>query len=76
MIQVSCSECLGEKSIFNGTDFDICPRCKGDGSIFIEEESDYLDEDEDYIEGNDSLKYPSEWEQYDENQHFREEDSL
>lgn len=37
-----CPNCLGQKSVFNGTEYEVCPLCKGDGTY------NELDDDELY----------------------------
>tara|TARA_R110000868_G_scaffold14414_2_gene67024 strand:- start:32588 stop:32800 length:213 start_codon:yes stop_codon:yes gene_type:complete len=57
-----CPNCLGEKTVFNGEDYEVCPLCFGDGTynefevpeedFFIEE--DYIPFDENEHSQNDS----------------------
>ena len=39
----TCQYCFGEKSVFNGKDWIICPYCKGDGVCNNFEDNIYAD---------------------------------
>ncbi len=45
-----CPNCLGEKTVFNGSEYETCPLCFGDGYYFEEEPSEEdLFVDDDYV---------------------------
>lgn len=58
----TCPNCLGEKTIFNGDDYEVCPLCLGDGTynefeepdIDFYNQEDYIPFDENEHSGNDS----------------------